>query len=67
MLKQHLSSTLKLPVVAMMTATFGRIEAALAMNVTDYFDDGKNWSIKLATQGARDSTIDVTRRLLAEK
>lgn len=33
--------------IALMTVTFGRIQASLNMNQCDYYDDGKNWSIKL--------------------
>ncbi len=48
---------------ASMTATFGRIEATLGMNVTDYFDEGKNWSIKLHEKNGKTIIMPVQHKL----
>ena len=49
--------------IGVMTATFGRIEATLAMNVADYFPDGKNWSIRLHEKNSKVITMPVQHRL----
>jgi integrase/recombinase XerD len=49
--------------IGVMTATFGRIEATLGMNVTDYFPDGKNWSIRLHEKNSKVITMPVQHRL----
>ncbi len=49
--------------IATMTATFGRIEATLGMNVTDYFDEGKNWSIKLHEKNGKTIIMPVQHKL----
>lgn len=49
--------------IAAMTATFGRIEASLMMNVADYFDDGKCWSIKLHEKNGKTIVMPVQHKL----
>lgn len=49
--------------IGLMTATFGRIEAALSMNVTDYFQSGKHWSIRLHEKNAKVLTMPVQHKL----
>jgi len=49
--------------IAVMTATFGQVEATLKMNVTDYFDDGKNWSIRLHEKNGKTVEMPVQHRL----
>ena len=49
--------------IALMTATFGRIQAALNMNLSDYYDDGKNWSIKLNEKNGKTIVMPVQHRL----
>lgn len=49
--------------IAVMTATFGRIEATLKMNIADYFEDSKNWSIKLHEKNGKTIVMPVQHRL----
>ena len=49
--------------IALMTATFGRIQASLNMNVCDYYDDGKNWSIKLNEKNGKTIVMPVQHKL----
>ncbi len=49
--------------ISVMTATFGRIEATLGMHVTDYFADGKNWSIRLHEKNGKVLEMPVQHRL----
>lgn len=49
--------------IATMTATFGRIEATLGMNIADYFEDGKSWSIRLCEKNGKVITMPVHQRL----
>lgn len=49
--------------IAVMTATFGRVEATLKMNITDYFEDSKNWSIKLHEKNGKTIVMPVQHRL----
>ena len=39
------------------------VMATLGMNVTDYFDDGKNWSIKLHEKNGKSINMPVQHRL----
>ena len=50
-------------IIGVMTATFGRIEATLAMNVSDYFQDGKHWSIKLNEKNGKTIVMPVQHKL----
>ena len=38
--------------ISLMTATFGRAEASVDMNITDYFPEGKHWSVRLQEKNA---------------
>ena len=49
--------------IGVMTATFGRIEATLGMNVADYFPEGKHWSIRLNEKNSKVVTMPVQHRL----
>ncbi len=49
--------------IAVMTATFGRIEATLGMNIADYFEDGKHWSIKLHEKNGKTIVMPVQHKL----
>lgn len=49
--------------IGVMTATFGRIEATLGMNVADYFPEGKHWSIRLNEKNAKVITMPVQHKL----
>lgn len=49
--------------IGVMTATFGRIEATLGMNVDDYFPEGKQWSIRLHEKNGKDIKMPVQHRL----
>ena len=50
-------------IIGTMTATFGRIEAVLGMDVKDYFQDGKHWSIRLHEKNGKVVTMPVQQRL----
>ena len=50
-------------IIAVMTATFGRVEATLGMNIADYYDDGKCWSIKLSEKNGKLNTMPVQHKL----
>jgi integrase/recombinase XerD len=50
-------------IIGVMTATFGRIEATLGMNVADYFQEGKHWSIRLNEKNAKIVTMPVQHKL----
>ena len=50
-------------VIGVMTATFGRVEAVLGMNVGDYFPDGKHWSIRLHEKNSKVVTMPVQHKL----
>ena len=49
--------------IGVMTATFGRVEATLGMNVADYFPEGKHWSIRLNEKNAKVITMPVQHKL----
>jgi integrase/recombinase XerD len=49
--------------IGVMTATFGRGEAALGMNVGDCFPDGKHWSIRPLENNSKVVTIPVRHKL----
>lgn len=49
--------------IGVMTATFGRIEATLGMNVADYFPEGKHWSIRLNEKNSKVVTMPVQHKL----
>ena len=49
--------------IGVMTATFGRVEATLGMNLADYFPDGKNWSIRLHEKNSKTVTMPVQHKL----
>lgn len=49
--------------IGVMTATFGRIEATLGMNVADYFQEGKHWSIRLNEKNSKIITMPVQHKL----
>lgn len=49
--------------IGVMTATFGRIEATLGMNIADYFPEGKHWSIRLHEKNAKVITMPVQHKL----
>jgi len=49
--------------IGVMTATFGRIEATLGMNVADYFPEGKHWSIRLNEKNSKIITMPVQHKL----
>jgi len=50
-------------IIGVMTATFGRIQATLGMDVTDYFEDGKNWSVKLHEKNGKIIVMPVQHKL----
>ena len=39
--------------IALMVYTFARVEAAVAMNVEDYFPNGKRWRVRLHEKGGK--------------
>jgi site-specific recombinase XerD len=49
--------------IGVMTATFGRVEATLGMNVADYFPEGKHWSIRLNEKNSKVITMPVQHKL----
>ena len=49
--------------IGVMTATFGRIEATLKMNLSDYFPEGKSWSIRLHEKNSKVITMPVQHKL----
>lgn len=51
--------------IGVMTATFGRVEAVLGMDINDYFQDGKHWSIRLHEKNGKVITMPVQHRLEA--
>ena len=49
--------------ISVMTAAFGRVEAVINMDVSDYFPDGKTWSIRLHEKNDKVLTMPVHHRL----
>lgn len=49
--------------IGVMTATFGRVEAVLGMDIKDYFQDGKHWGIRLHEKNGKVITMPVQQRL----
>ena len=49
--------------IGIMTATFGRISAVLAMDIKDYFQDGKHWTVRLDEKNGKQITMPVQHRL----
>jgi len=49
--------------IGVMTATFGRVDAVVGMNIKDYFQDGKHWSLRLAEKNGKVITMPVQQRL----
>jgi integrase/recombinase XerD len=48
--------------IGLMTYSFARIGAVLAMNVGDYYPQGKHWWIRLHEKGGREHTVPVHRK-----
>ena len=48
--------------IGLMTYSFARIGAVLAMNVGDYYSQGKRWWIRLHEKGGREHTVPVHRK-----
>jgi hypothetical protein len=42
-----------------MAYTFARVGAALSMNVSDYYPEGKSWSVRLREKGGKRKQIAV--------
>ena len=49
--------------IGIMTATFGRVGAVLSMDITDYFQEGKNWCVRLDEKNGKQITMPVQHRL----
>ena len=49
--------------IGVMTATFGRVDATLGMNINDYFPEGKHWSVRLHEKNAKVITMPVQHNL----
>lgn len=49
--------------IGVMTATFGRVETMLGMNLADYFLEGKHWSIRLNEKNSKIITMPVQHKL----
>jgi len=49
--------------IALMTYTFARVSAALAMNVEDYFPNGKRYRVRLHEKGGRQHAMPVHHKL----
>jgi integrase/recombinase XerD len=45
--------------IGLMAYTFARVGAALAMNVGDYYPEGKSWSVRLREKGGKRKQIAV--------
>lgn len=49
--------------ISMMAATFGRVDAAVGMNVTDYYPEGKHWKVRLSEKNDKVITMPVQHKL----
>lgn len=49
--------------IALMIYTFARVEAALSMNVRDYFPNGKRWWIRLQEKGGKQHEMPAHHKL----
>lgn len=49
--------------IATMLYTFARVEAAVGMNVEDYFPERKRWSLRLHEKGGKEHTMPAHHRL----
>lgn len=49
--------------ISVMAATFSRVEAAVGMNVSDYFQDGKHWSVRLREKNSKIIKMPVQHKL----
>jgi len=49
--------------VALMTFSFARVEAAVSMNIEDYYQNGKKWFIRLHEKGGKDHTMPAHHKL----
>ncbi len=49
--------------IALMTFSFARIEAALQMNIEDYYQLGKKWKINLHEKGGKEHDMPVHHKL----
>lgn len=49
--------------ICLLAGTFARVEAAVGIDVKDYFPDGKTWSVRLHEKNAKVLTLPVHHRL----
>ena len=49
--------------IGLMTYTFARVEAAISMNVADYFPKGKRWHVRLHEKGGKDHEMPAHHKL----
>lgn len=49
--------------ISMMAATFGRVDAAVGMNVTDYYPEGKHWKVRLSEKNDKVITMPAQHKL----
>jgi len=54
------------PCIALMTFSFVRIEAALQMNIEDYYQLGKKWKINLHEKDGKEHDMPVHHNKLEE-
>lgn len=51
--------------IALMTYTFGRVSAAVAMRVEDYYPEGKRWWVRLHEKGGKEHAMPTHHNLEA--
>lgn len=49
--------------ISVMAATFSRVEATVGMNISDYFQDGKHWSVRLREKNSKVIKMPVQHKL----